>query len=223
MGRGGVLKAITIQSHQDWTNSMPLHGLMSGVSFKDGCAYGDYRDGDYLASLRLVGLITGETPSEPVPARNVRSSALALGFIGGFTLVCGAGVVWVVKKRHRRDWRRFETEECEIEKQETLMGVNENHLGGKQKRDHKLQPQRMFNYQQFYSDLVMQVSRQGYKSRATMPVRNGTSLDSNQQIAENEDWENLTALVSQIEIQNNLIEEQQRLIRELTKLVQKKG
>ena len=222
IGRGGVLKAITVQSRQDWTNSVPLRGLMDGVSYKEGYAYGNYRDGDKLASLGLVGLITAEAASEATSARSGKTSALTLGLIGGCTLVCAVAVVWVVKKG-RRYWRMLETREFETRFSQPDTSVNENH--GKQNCHRKQRRQRIFNYQKYYVDLFMKVSEQSYISGPRMRARNGASLESNHQIAPNRNSESRTDLpvqaanASVIEIQKNVIEELQHLIREQRNLI----
>ena len=243
LGRNGVLSAILVQPRQLLADAVPMKQLMSGITFRAGYGYADYRGGDAVSTRNLASLIADDLADE-APAAAKLSVLWIAAVAGGGLIVIAATVtlVWVMRKRRLAklaEWRREVSQPVPVPvpvhaNGSTKITVNAevplaaNHSNGSQNGHHKTRRRRMFNYQKYYSDLLMQVSDRAYESNLERLSQNGSAPEVRKAPAGNGSTGSGTgpATVSGnlglIESQRNLIEEQQRLIREQTKLIEEK-
>jgi uncharacterized membrane-anchored protein len=239
-GREGVIDGIAVQSGRS-TEVIPLKTLMSGVSFKAGYTYADYREGDKVSNLTLAQLITADDSSEAVPA----DSHLMAYSIGGATvLILGvAGVVLLKRKPRHQPPPQSHTKpaaaaqsngsahavlKTAISSRESHVNGHANgnghlngHANGKLNGRHKSARKRVFDYQKYYSDLMFQVSDRAYEVDSLKTERKSAPAPKPLNSPE-PSYSAHSANLSLIEGQKRLIEEQQRLIREQSKLIEEK-
>jgi uncharacterized membrane-anchored protein len=60
LGRGGVMQAALVVSPEDYASTLPnTRTLLQGFSFKEGKRYAEFKPGDKIAEIGLIGLMTG--------------------------------------------------------------------------------------------------------------------------------------------------------------------
>jgi len=243
LGREGVLDGIAVQTEQRAADPVPLKELMGGVTFKTGHTYADFQKGDRISKHDLADMITAELSEKD----KTFSLGLILAISGGFAVVLGGAIVWVVVRERRK--MRIRRERMPAKQTGALAGFptpgytngaaktllkaavttvkeNNNHANGKQNGNGKIRRRRIFDYQKYYSDLLFQVSDRAYEVDVLAPARNGSAVphaSRNGAQLQNQNHSEDNALAARlIESQKHLIEEQQRLIREQTKLIEEK-
>ena len=221
IGRRMVLDATAVQQDQG-DNFIPLKELVEHVSFKQGERYSDFRNGDKIATLRLEQLIVGEE------GKKAPSTYVVAGiWIGSIVLAGGlvtTGVLLIRRKIRRQKMSRAFPDYQEHGHPLTHLmsgsgnGSN-NHNGSRRKR--------MFNYQKFYSDMMLEVTA---GSRFTGAAANGkhvsratNGLLSPPPAESNGNHSFARANSELIANQINLIEEQKRLLQEQAKLIEEKS
>jgi uncharacterized membrane-anchored protein len=211
LGRRGVLDGIAVQPAALGSGAIPLKEIMNGVSFKPGERYADYRKGDVVSKRGLAELIASNNTTDSDPG----SSRLAWIIAGVSLGACG--VVTVVLLRRRRQ-------------------SAQSHGTGTISATAKHRPpagRREFDYQRFYSDLILQVSEPSYESAiprqtrrtaASNITRTAASPTAAPAMARAEDQSSVykDAHLQLIAEQKSLIQEQQRLIREQSRLIEEK-
>jgi hypothetical protein len=250
-GRKAMVDGIAVQPPQI-SSSVPLKDLMEQISFKPGQAYSDYQTGDKASLLSLHELITSDDPLGEKPAPISSKRPLVLILASGCAIVCFAVIgvgVWAWRKTVRSEkamMARFHLDApnkgdtlpskttvavtprqngSAKEVKEVLTPASagrQNRVNGKRNGHYGSRRKRVFNYQKFYSDLMLQVSDQAYEGSFSSrrngedsPKSNGNGDAAPRPAAPSS---NLDLIASQM----NLIEEQQRLIREQTKLIEEK-
>ena len=230
LGRHGVLDAIAVQPYRSASDLIPLKELMKNVSFQQGERYADYQNGDKICSIDLASLIIGEKiPDEnkTLLARFRGKTAIRVGsalLIG--CVAIGSGVL--LRKRIRRKKMRAALQSGELQSpaRPSKNGFGAAQPAGRPSNGHLSRGKRTFNYEKFYSSMILQLS--GYKSEVENSIINGYSHDSGKPAVRQPKYEEVSnqAVVSAhsqlIANQKKLIEEQQWLIREQTKLIEEK-
>jgi uncharacterized membrane-anchored protein len=252
-GRHGILNAIAVQPRQLLAETIPLKKLMCGVSFRDGYGYADYRSGDKASARSLASIITADDSADVAAAASGLSrTQLILISAGGAVLIgVGVGAFLLVRAFRRKEESEKEPWGAEPVRAHTngsttaviaapaALPQRANHVNGK--NGHPKTRRRMFNYQKYYSDLLMQVSDRAYEGFSSNGGnnRNGSSSRHHSPApaaapapipvsapdgspASAPATTPMVANLGLIESQRNLIEEQQRLIREQTKLIEEK-
>jgi uncharacterized membrane-anchored protein len=234
-GREGLLDGIAVQSGAS-AEAIPLRQLMSGISFKPGRAYSDFRAGDRVSSQSLAQLITTD---ESDTKADSRLTTYAVG--GAVVLIIGITGVVVLKRKPGHPVKRENQTMATALSQKNgsapkfLNGVvaRENpvngnghlngHANGKLNGHNKLRRRKLFDYQKYYTDLMFQVSDRAYEVEKPAPDQKVSNPSKPANPSEgNHNYNAHSANVSLIEGQKRLIEEQQRLIREQTKLIEEK-
>lgn len=224
LGRSGVLDATAVRPYQNFPDAIPLKQLMNGVSFKEGERYADHQEGDKVSNLGLTGMITDEeSPREE--GNSIASLAgnkfLWIGLVC-FTCAVAAGFFRWRKLRWQRTGNNAHSNgKREPARAGALLVKN----GSNNHRN--LRRERVFDYQKFYSAMILQVS--GFKSEAepsvpdrrlSVPVKQAVDQPPRQDISDPASVHLQLELISN---QKKLIEEQQWLIREQTKLIAEKN
>ena len=231
LGRKGVLDATAVQSENADYTPIPLNDLVAGMAFKAGEAYEDYRAGDAVATLSLTDLIVGN--DQPSNSKVVVGAGIWAGVV--FLACAVAGVAMVLRRKY-----------LQLKEADTipvLSGGNGSGPNGRTRvsRNGSGERRKMFNYQKFYSDMMLQVSGGssivGHQAAIGVHRVNGSdgtqsangksplpALDTegNQAIYR----ANMTLIASQthlIEEQKKLLQEQSKLIEEKTKLIREKN
>jgi hypothetical protein len=99
---------------------------------------------------------------------------------------------------------------------------NGHHMNGKRNGHHSSKRRRVFDYQRYYSDLMLQVSDRSYERKAR--ERNGSEPSKHREPPQEKvtHADSVSTNKDLIASQKSLIEEQQRLIQEQTKLIEEK-
>jgi len=230
LGRHGVLDAIAVQPYRGASDLLPLKELMNNVSFQQGERYIDYENGDKICSLGLPSLIIGEK----IPDGN---KTLLARFGGKTTVqVCSAiliggvaiGTGLVLRRRSKRNKMRAAISMGGQQAPSTPFknGFEALLPAGKPTNGHVPRGKRTFNYEKFYSGMMLQLS--GYKSEVENSIINGYSHDSSktgQRQPNHEEVRNQAVVSAHSQLianQKKLIEDQQWLIREQAKLIEEK-
>jgi hypothetical protein len=222
-GRKGFLDGTAVQPDRSSSEAIPLNEVMKNITFNSGRSYQDYQPGDKIAKTKLVELIAG-------PATETKLGPFIQGAIwGGVVLVAGgiAGIVVVLRRKYKIQKISVEQPTGRDPGLAALFhnGNGSNRNGSRRKK--------AFNYQKYYSDMMLQVSS-GPSSLETMLVTNGK-----RPVRETNGWHppqpqppvegtavNQAIMHANLELianQTNLIEEQKRLLQEQSKLIEEKS
>lgn len=227
-GRRGVLNVTTVRRYQvggEQADSVSLNDVVKKITFKEGQRYADYQTGDKSASGGLKELIIGDQPVDTKPqdiavaGGSVPNSVTWVYAIIGGCAALGAGVLVFsrLRKRNVRSHAYTNGYALPAWQGNGTNGNNGRHGSGRQKR--------MFNYQKFYSDMVLQLSGHSYSWVAPANGRSHPRVPSapaaapapapSQALA--------NANLELIACQNNLIEEQRNLMREQARIIEEKA
>lgn len=229
-GRRGVLNITTVQPYKpELADSAPLNELVKKISFKEGQRYADYQTGDKIASGGIKELVMGERPAEeanqieaaaaPNPA--IPGSVMLVYVIVGCCAVSGLGMLVYSQLRKPR------VPAASYANGHAVPAMQGNGSNGSNGRHSSGRPKRVFNYQKYYSDMVMQLSGSSYtwtapanghshpRAAAAPEVGAASPVASNQALA--------NANLELIACQNNLIEEQRNLMREQARIIEEKA
>lgn len=250
-GRKAMIDGIAVQPPQ-LAADIPLKNLMHGVTFKADQTYADYQKGDKLSALGITELITAD---DSLPEKRVSHRPLILLVASGSAVICFVGIVgigfWAWRKTVRSQkamMERFHLDTPATEPRpakaavavavrpngaakavkEVLprpAAVPQNRVNGKRNGHFGSRRRRIFDYQKYYSDLMLQVSDRAYEAGNALPKRNGFDSHSNGSNGSSEKPAGTAGPSTNVDLiasQMNLIEEQQRLIREQTKLIEEK-
>lgn len=106
LGRKGVLDAIAVRPANADARALPLKQLARNLAFKEGNRYGDYRQGDKLASATLATLITTDISADAAKeAARAGMRSLWIGLAIGLVCLCClalAGTAFMKSLRNRR-------------------------------------------------------------------------------------------------------------------------
>jgi uncharacterized membrane-anchored protein len=225
-GRKGFLDATAVQPDQAAGEAIPLGEIMKNVAFNPGQTYGDYQPGDKIAKTKLAELIAGESQSTDL-------NLLIKGAIwAGVILAAGglAGVVVVLRRKYRSQKVSLEQPTGRDPGFAALFhnGNGSHNRNGARRR-------RAFNYQKYYSDMMLQVSS-GPSALESVLHANG---HGERPIRETNGWHpippaqgqeqpavNQVIVQANLELianQTNLIEEQKRLLQEQSRLIEEKS
>jgi uncharacterized membrane-anchored protein len=251
-GRKAMVDGIAVQPVQ-LAGDIPLKDLMHGVTFKADQAYADYQKGDKLSALGITELITADDSLSEKP--RVNHKPLILLVASGSAVVCFVGIigigVWAWRKTVRTQnamMERFHLDTPAAEPRPAKAAVAaaarpngaakavkevlprppavpQNRVNGKRNGHYGSRRRRVFDYQKYYSDLMLQVSDRAYEAGNALPKRNGFDSHSNGSNGSSEKPAGTAGPSTNVDLiasQMNLIEEQQRLIREQTKLIEEK-
>ncbi len=223
LGRNGVLAATVVQKATAAPEKLALRDLFKGVSFKAGQRYADYSEGDKMASVDIYQLITGDAQTMPSPKTGWAKffdRRTMIWIVSGLAVCVLALVVYLVTKEIRslnpKNSRQPATRKvAEGKLRPVTHSVTVSESGGRR---------RAFDYQKFYSDMMMQVSTRSY-----------TGLVVNQHEAPAEEagagiaatpasaWAEKGAASELIARQKDFIEEQRRLMQQQTKLIEERS
>lgn len=232
-GRRGVL-AITMdqpyQASQSNPDLVPLDEVVKRITFKEGQRYADYQKGDKVASVGMAELVLGPEPSsshqENTVANSVPGSVIWIySIVGGCGLVGGGLLLYgKFKKRRTRPAAHANGHAVPALNGNGKNGSATGHHGGSRQR-------KVFNYQKFYSDMVLELSGHTYalvspgngNSRshvsAETPARQAPVLPAAGEMLVATNSELIACQKSLIEEQKNLMREQTRIIEEKAKLI----
>lgn len=224
LGRKGVLMATVVRAVKTTPEMFPLKELMKGVAFKAGQRYDDYQAGDKLASVGIFQLLTGDDQAT-APARDWASKfdrPTMIWIVSGLAVCVLAVVGYLVTKEILSTQQRESFPAPSIEKAKARSARRAAN------QSDALRGKRTFDYQRFYSDMMMQVSSRTYT---------GTVLKKDKQTSENEGEISATTLATLgavtdaqrgaaselIARQKDFIEEQRRLMLQQTKLIEERS
>jgi uncharacterized membrane-anchored protein len=224
LGRNGVLDATAVRPYRNFPDTIPLKQLMKGVSFKEGERYADYQNGDKISDLGLAGMITGEDSSGEKRNAIVRLAGNKIFWIGFICFSCAVAGGFFRWRKLRRQ-RISNNVHPNVKHEPTRTGALIVKNGSNNHRNPRRE--RVFDYQKFYSAMILQVS--GFKSDAEPSMAGRRLPDPVKQVVHQPAQEDISDSASvhvQLELianQKKLIEEQQWLIREQTKLIAEKN
>jgi hypothetical protein len=238
LGRYGILDATAVQAS---TNAIPLKQILKSVSFKQGQRYADYQTGDKVSAVGLVELIIN-SDAKPGDTRQTvaTSGGSTVLWIGSAVVGCAivtTGILLFNRKRHgRKRHRNLRAGAARAgvamspgAKDSVAVGLNgEGDNAAEGSNNHRaLHRRRGFNYQKFYSDMILQVSSRSSKSDGL--VLNGKSRRGPEAPATPRydtvvpNQSTVTVNAELISNQKNFIEEQRRLMQQQTKLIEEKS
>lgn len=230
-GRRGVLNITTVQAYKpsdEVADSVPLNDLVKKISFKEGQGYADYQSGDKVAGGGLKELVMGEQPAEtaqvdaPAAHNPVLGWVMLVYVVVGCCVASGLGLLAYSKLRKPPGMRS-----APYANGHAVSAMQGNGANGSNGRHNSGRPKRVFNYQKYYTDMVMQLSGSSYswvapanghshpRAAAAPQVAAAPPAVSNQALA--------NANLELIACQNNLIEEQRNLMREQARIIEEKA
>lgn len=238
-GRRGVLEITAVQpdrTSQGHVDLVPLNDFVRNITFKEGQAYADYQSGDKVASAGLKEIVLGGDSSAPVgnlaTASIPRAVIWGYSFIGGCVALGSALLVYGKLRKGKRVPPAAHSNGHAVVAVQTNGKVNGNTL-----TSHRtLRQKKMFNYQKFYSDMVLQLS--GHTYAWVNPGSNGNGLSPSAQRAPSQSatapqppaapqsLSNQALVNANLELiacQKNLIEEQKNLMHEQTRIIEEKA
>lgn len=218
IGKDRMLGLTAVQSDQMSSERIPLKELGRNITFNPGQRYTDYKPGDQLAKNTLEELIMGEDTAEPAPPYLWPSIYAGCGVVA-IGLVALA--IWIVRRVLKRQKMSRAYPDYE-EHWHTFSPMFKNGKGGARNGARR---RREFNYQKFYSDMMLEVSSGPF---VASPAANGkqTAVRSQVRSAPVEPNVNQTIVRANLELianQTHLIEEQKRLLQEQGRLIHEKS
>jgi len=251
LSRSGVLDITTIRPMRNSRVEYdldPLNEMVKNITFKEGQRYGDYQRGDKLATADIQRLVVGDETSVPeghgMVARSSRNIKIwGLSAAGGGVVIVGC-VVLLSRRSRKRKSRAFTYSNHRPtpapERNGARNGVAVNGNGASRQK-------KMFNYQKFYTDVLLELSGHSYAWVGNSSSNgngngngksavNGSSNGSSNGHAEPRTLEmvkgqetdaNQAALANAnaelIACQRNLIQEQKNLMREQSRIIEEKA
>jgi uncharacterized membrane-anchored protein len=229
-GRRGVLNITTVQPYaalESQADSVSFNDVVKRITFKDGQRYADYQTSDKVSTGGLKELVMGNQPAPEVKPVGVAApgsvpSPVYWSYVTvGACVALGVGLVVYGNLRKRKMQPAYYTNGHAVPAMQGngANGNNGRHGSGRSKR--------MFNYQKFYSDMVLQLSGHSYswvapangnshpRAAAASPTPVASPTSPNQALA--------NANLELIACQNNLIEEQRNLMREQARIIEEKA
>ena len=228
LGRHGALDATAVQVQTPDQGSIPLKELVSGISFNRGERYSDYQAGDKVATTSIEEFIAGTKPKTEM-------SPYVIPSICAGAAVLLIGLVVTAIRLTRRSLRKEKMSRAFPDYEEHgyalahVVSAARNGNGNQQNGRRR----RTFDYQRYYSDMMVEVSGGAYSpiqtangkhvvretnGQAVPAAANGANysiIEANSELIANQ--------VRLIEEQKRLLQEQARLIEEKTKLIQEKN
>ncbi|HSU55968.1 MAG TPA: DUF2167 domain-containing protein [Candidatus Dormibacteraeota bacterium] len=175
LGRSGVLKATVSAPRRGFSDLGMIKELVRAASFKPGMRYDDFKKGDRLASVSLPELIVSDPSlkSGPQVANTAGSGWLVVTLVvAGLGLT---GLVLLVRKTNKAAVRTTSSSALESTQPQRaeanggknlrlhsplMLGSNGNGNGNGHNNGHKNgvngKRKRMFNYQKFYTEMMLQ-------------------------------------------------------------------
>jgi uncharacterized membrane-anchored protein len=220
-GRRGILAA-TSQSAST-SEPVPLKEIMSGLNFKEGYRYSDYESGDKLASLDISQLITGSQFA--TPTQKGWMARLGRGTLMWFICGIGACVLALVGFLVTREIRSLKLQRSFDPYASRVNG--KAHVNGNSHGRHALRRKRMFDYQKFYADMMVQVSSRSVAMTPNEPEPEQTNGEAHPIVQAQSAPAGTSELIAQqqefIEEQRRLMVQQARLIEERSRLIEEKN
>ncbi len=222
-GRNGVLAATVVQKADGTPEKAALRDLIKSVSFKAGQRLGDHQEGDKVASVDIYQLITGDEQTMPSPKTGWAKffdRRTTIWIVSGLAVCVLALVVYLVTKEIRS-----------LNPRNSRLPLARNGAAGKMRAvrrsattEDAVGRRRAFDYQKFYSDMMMQVSTRSYTglvnqqqevpAEEVSPAAPATLVSA---------WGEKGAASELIARQKDFIEEQRRLMQQQTKLIEERS
>jgi uncharacterized membrane-anchored protein len=252
LGRHGVLDAVMSKGSTDSGDSATLKQLVKGISFKEGEAYADFKNGDKLAVSGVAATIAtdiGASAGSDSLGNADGEGSSTFFWIGIAVVACAGlgGTVLLLKKfkQHKSHAAAAHSSAPIVAHANTVPPVN----GSKSKINGSRAPvgaimanghghgpngnnkrRRMFNYHKFYTEMVLQgptpsIGVDNYGGLEMESYRQGRHAAESESAASNNGHHGavLNANSELIANQKALIEEQTRLIDQQAKLIEEKS
>lgn len=226
LGRKGVLTATVVQKVKAAPDKAALKELMKSIAFKNGLRYADYQEGDKVAKVDMYQLITGE---EQMIASVTKGWAVffdrqkMIWIVSGLAVCILALVVYLVT----REIRSLNPRQPKFPAVAASNGTSSpaRKVRRSAKASDSTSRRRAFDYQKFYSDMMMQVSTRSYTGLALQqPEETGEDTgQSSASPASNGSEAQKGAASELIARQKDFIEEQRRLMQQQTKLIEERS
>ena len=227
-GRRGVLLATSVQKVKGASETFPLKELLQHVTFKPGQRYGDYQEGDKVAGIDTYQLLTGDEQTIAAAEKgwkaffNRRTNIWIVSVLGVCIFVL---VIYMVTKEIRsiKTRQAFPSSSARngtpAKARKVRRPVNEADAAGRK---------RAFDYQKFYSDMMMQVSTRSYTGLVLKPaeepvpetVEPSAALPAPSAAIAYAQKDAASELIAR---QKDFIEEQRRLMQQQTKLIEERS
>ena len=228
-GRRGVLLATSVQKLKGTAANLPLKELLNHVTFKAGQRYEDYQEGDKVANVDTYQLLTGEEQT----IASVKKGWAAyfdrrtmIWIVSGLAVCIGVLVIYMVTKEIRGIKARQAFPPASARKGES---VKPRKIRPVSKPDEASGRRRAFDYQKFYSDMMMQVSTRSYtgiplkQAEETVEEETGGTLSGSFETQGGAASELIARQKDFIEEQRRLMQQQTKLIEERSKLIEEKN
>lgn len=229
-GRRGVLSLTTVRPYQGsegQADLVSLDDVVKKITFKEGQRYADYQTGDKIANGGLKDLIVGDQPADAKPEEIAAGGSVPSSVAGAYAAIGGCAALGAAllvfgrlrKRSIMRSYAYTNGHATPAWQSNGANGSNGRHGSGRQKK--------VFNYQKFYSDMVLQLSGHSYSWVAPANGRSHPRAGSapaapiSSPTAPNQTLAN--ANLELIACQNNLIEEQRNLMREQARIIEEKA
>ena len=261
LGRRGVLQAKAVRPWRDGDDATVFRDVLKGVAFKTGERYADFQKTDKMASGALSELITAEKDTFSASGSSVANAGQGMNVLWIVLLAIGAiattGIVIIAKKlRHQKlpdsttpppaplaaavapvvtqrqpAVNGSKAFKLNVRPKLVVKPVNGNGNGHSNRNGNGPRGKRMFNYQKFYTEMVLQGPAptiaepvNGYGSQNGHDAENSHGNQANGNGNHSSDSSaSVHAHSELIASQKSLIEEQKRLIHEQARLIEEKS
>ena len=226
-GRSGVLVATIVQKGKVVPEQPALKELFKSVTFKTGQRYGDYQEGDKLANVDMYQLITGDEQTVASAKKGLAGffdRKTMIWIVSGLAVCVLAAVVFLVT----REIRSLNPRQPKYPAVAASNGANNpaRRVRRSAKTSETAGRRRAFDYQKFYSDMMMQVSTRSYTGFA-LPSPDEQTAEAGETSAANSSVSGAEAQKGTaselIARQKDFIEEQRRLMQQQTKLIEERS
>lgn len=223
LGRNGVITATTVLPGTA-SQLLPMRELLSGVTFKAGLRYADHAGQDKISSIDLTQLITGS--NFPVVAKKdwlAKLSRAQLCWLCagvGFVTLLVVGFLVTREILSLKKHQSFDVNAGKNNFGRRLRSAfrSKGDAGGKMKRT--------FDYQKFYTDMVLQASGRSYGAKP-QPAESNPEIHIVTSGAHQESGQLTSEIIAHqkefIEEQRRLMQQQAKLIEERSKLIEEKN
>ena len=227
-GRNGVLVATVVQKASAAPEKLALRDLFKGVSFKTGLRYADHQEGDKVADVDIYQLITGDEQTIASPQTGWAGffdRKTMIWMVSGLAVCVFALVVYLVTKEIRSLNPKQPKYRAVAASNGAASPVRK--LRRSTKASDSAGRRRAFDYQKFYSDMMMQVSTRSYTGLVLNPqeepveAAGHTAPAASSALASADAQKGAASEL--IARQKDFIEEQRRLMQQQTKLIEERS
>jgi uncharacterized membrane-anchored protein len=220
MGRRGALDATAVELDTADAEVIPLKDLVNHITFDRGEAYADYQSGDKVAKLRIEEIIAGTEAEKPMPVYLVSAICAGAVVLAGALVAAGILLGRRILRKQKMSKAFPDYEEHGYALAQVLSAAQNgsgNHSGARRRRT--------FDYQRYYSDMMIEVSGGSYSPNLTANGKH-VSREVNGKPAPAANGASYSLVQANSELianQGRLIEEQKRLLQEQAKLIEEKS